>query len=46
MVIGGLRDSSAEIMVESTWSNVASLPSDRAYFSGATLNNAVSVFGK
>ena len=51
MVIGGVRDFSAEIMVESTWSNIASLPSNRkhfnrAYFSGATLNNVVSVFGK
>ena len=47
MVIGGRHDSSAEIMVESTWSYIASLPAGvRAYLFAATLNNVVYVFGK
>ena len=46
MVISGAIDVTAEIMVETTWSYIAPLPSKRAYFPGATLNNVVSVFGK
>ena len=52
MVISGAGDSSAEIMVKSSWSYIATLHSKAGgrhaglYFSGATLNNAVSVFGK
>ena len=49
MVIDGW---SAEIMVKSSWSYIATLPSKAGgryaglYFPGATLNNVVSVFGK
>ena len=46
MVISGAGDPTVEIMVESAWSYIAPLPSKRVYFSGATLNNVVSVFGK
>ena len=38
--------STVEIMVEETWSFVASLPSPRYYHKAATLKNSVFVFGK
>ena len=38
--------STVEILVEETWSYVASLPSPRYYHKAATLANSVSVFGK
>lgn len=44
MVIGG--QASVEVMVNSTWSFVASLPSSRYYSQAATLNNIVYVIGK
>ena len=46
MVISGASDASAEFLVQSTWTNIAWLPSKRVYSSAATLNNVVSVFGK
>ena len=38
--------STVEIMVEETWSFVASLPSPRYYHQAVTSGNSVLVFGK
>ena len=38
--------STVEILVEETWSYVASFPSPRYFLKAATLANSVSVFGK
>ena len=48
MVVGGAEStvSNVEILVEGTWSYVASFPSPRMYHKAATLANSVSVFGK
>ena len=43
MVVAG---ATVEIMVEETWSYVASLPFPRYYHKAATLANFVSFFGK
>ena len=48
MVVGGSANDHAEIMVDflTRWITIASLPSGRMFFSAATLDNSVSVFGK
>ena len=46
MVVSGGGGDTVQIMVKETWSYLASLPSQRAYFMAATLGNYVSVFGK
>ena len=43
---GGAIVSTVEILVEETWSFVASLPSPIAYHQAATSGNSVLVFGK
>ena len=42
----GVEGVGVEILVEETWSYVASFPSPRYYHKAATLANSVSVFGK
>ena len=42
----GVEGVGVEILVEETWSYVASLPSPRYYHKVATLANSVSIFGK
>ena len=46
LVTGGIFGSSTEIYRHSAWSYAASLPSPRSYFSAATVDNSVFVFGK
>ena len=49
MVVSGYKDvpgSTVEILVEGTWSYVASFPSQGVDHKAATLANSVSVFGK